>query len=685
MSAPAPVATAANPDEDETHVPGVVFLASWDLLLTPEGADAVGKVLHHVKTASVNYTGATVNGVVLRRAVRQAMNDSQVAGISQSMMFYPGLISSQSDIILSFGSAMNYDHGHALISGGSEGPERGHVVRIDNDRMYLTMNFPDVGVRINDTDSSNWSENVKSVIAYEGTLAAGDAVTFLGKYTALSGKTYAHLVVWETFKADQTQMDMRPGRDVKWWCDNGPSPLRAWANQARVWRAQSSGGTTVAPAFQKTLEDGKTLRLDMLSRPSQWPYCWWDAHGYPATGEIKNRRCPLISFTGDPPDGLWALVSMHSDDPAEKKLPNPLRPVQNWNPHYDEQEYGEADGDSRSLDVGVAVGAWKQIGTLELNKPQTIDGVRYRITQPEQFSPDTFGLDFVRDGVVENDDLVVPTAADGRAAWTQVIEPTIVFHHVTEETRARTYRYNFHEVTLAEVKTWRLMQRKRQWVTFANIATMPKTTPLASVTTADADAADRIFEERKRQAGSMELAAQRKEWVAIPPDRTTARGAIRKLVDAIRAGDESAAADLMFTAKPMGASCMAGLVYYYIVQEQARQALTEAIGRDMPESEFSIDFRDDLESNLFNGDWAITQSGGQLKQVNRLPMEKGPDGTYRLNVDAMQGLALSAERLNSLIVMEQQVRDTLRAKRHVTLAELPAIVASATARATTQK
>ncbi|HEY1923541.1 MAG TPA: hypothetical protein VGG44_12385, partial [Tepidisphaeraceae bacterium] len=177
----------------------------------------------------------------------------------------------------------------------------------------------------------------------------------------------------------------------------------------------------------------------------------------------------LLPFRGDPPGGLWALFLLSGNAEEEKRM-NPTSP-ETSNGKY-EQYFCERIDAPDPLELGVAVGPWKQLAEMRLDQPQTINGVTYTLDNPSAFADTQFLVRFLRTGVMDNDDLVIPTAADGRVAYTYAA-PNLVFGR-SESRKLETYP-NYDRLPLADIKSWRLMERERQWITFPRFAINPKT------------------------------------------------------------------------------------------------------------------------------------------------------------------------------------------------------------------
>ena len=475
---------AADVDEKESTVPGEIQCVRWDVLLDAVELANLRKIAAPLKTSSTIYNAYAVSGVELRRAVRNAIDAGTFESASTSMGFADRSLMDNNQTYR-FSAGLNFytdtnTRNAIMITGGSN-QDSDTMTRIAGNRAHLNISHPDFHVSIAQlARNTRWIDQPGQSIAYEGDLSPGQAVVFIGQLPTVAGRDFVHVIVCETFQADQEQMPVIDRqRSAQWWCENGPASLRAWANVSRVWSAKATHpyGEVAAP-FEFTLEDGKIVRLAALCRPAVWPFCWWDAEGNPA-----NENSGMLLLNGEPPEGTWAYVTVASTDPRENRrlggqLDAPATDPQgppSFSPLTD--TFCQQIHDESAIDFGIAVGPWKQIGTLEMDIPQTIDGVTYTIRKPLAFGDKQFLIHFVQQGVVENQDELVAVDGSGKWASFSLLETAILQgHHANRQRLDR--QPNFDGIALTDVKEWRLMQQWRQWKTFAcNFATNPKTPP----------------------------------------------------------------------------------------------------------------------------------------------------------------------------------------------------------------
>ncbi len=487
----------ADPDADESRVPGQIQVARWDMLLDASELPALRKNAMPLQSASNIYDAYRIKGTDLRAAIRKAINAGTLIRGSNEMEIASAW--NPDHVSLNFFTPVYFQHMDdpstpIMILGGSN-LQNDLFQRTSDNHLHLKLDHPDFQVKIAElTRNTRWIEQPGQAIAYEGDLSPGEAAVFLGQLPPVNGRNFVHVVAWETFQADAKEMELAPEeRDARWWCVNGPSQLRRWADAARAWTAQAPEHSTVPAMAERKLEDGKVLRLEALCRPAKWPNCWWDAQGNPVRSQNK-----MVPFMGDPPEGLFAYVTVSGDAPDEKHRQNPSANYHESGP-YEERDCQVVDDSFGSVELGVAVGPWKELATLELNNPQTIDGVNYLIRKPVAFGGDQFLIHFSRTGVFENDDLLLPTAADGKVAETRA-ERTIVFER-HPEVQAQKTQPNYDKLPLSKVTSYRLMQRKRAWVTFEHVAMEPTLAPQTSVTSGKAKEVEQAAAGRARCRG----------------------------------------------------------------------------------------------------------------------------------------------------------------------------------------
>jgi RNA polymerase sigma factor (sigma-70 family) len=619
------------PVVQKEQTPGLAQLVRWDVILNDAGADQLRALATPVPTASKVYQAFTGLGADFRALVRE--NPENLLGTSNRIHFadeWPPPGDKLQLFQLGFYAELKPDERVNLL-GTIDGPadQIERLAAAPADRLRLTIAHPQMSLTLDELTTRGWTHAspVAASLQFSGELAAGHALAFLGTFRAASGTPYHHLVVWEAFTAQREQMTVIARQsDVTWWCGHGLEPLQKWANAARAWTATADHErSAVPPGFEKALEDGKTLRLVALCRPSQWPFCWWDARGNPVEG--MNSMLPL---DGDPPEGLFALVEVEGKpDEYQLALPTSKGFVPPPVAKYISWESIEVQ-DERKLEVGVVVGPWKELKRLQQDEPFSSGGVDYLITLGNAFGDTDFLVHFQQNGILDNQDQLVPVTSDGRAAESDSVSEIVYGAH--DFTQSRETQPNFHGLPFKDITAYRLMQRRRQWVTLEDFATKPNLEPPTDVTPAAAAEAERLRDQRLVDKKLRELQAKRQAWANIVPERTTEMGTLRIFIDALKKGDAATARSLLTTTTPQAAPILDPLVQMLIANETARALAVRHFG-EIPvlEKLQHGGWLSDTESELLTADnWTRTPDG--TLESHGLQLRKTPAG-YVLNLD----------------------------------------------------
>jgi hypothetical protein len=200
-------------------------------------------------------------------------------------------------------------------------------------------------------------------------------------------------------------------------------------------------------------------------------------------------------LNGDPPPGVWAkvvIVNHGTTMPAQDA-------------RYTNETEGQFEEGAGELRVGVLVGPWTEVGQLQLNVPVTIAGITYLLQKPVGIGPKYFLAHFHRTGKPENEQRLIAVGdKDSEMVWPP---HQILF----KPSSLPEDQPNFSGVELKDVKCFRLLERKRQWVTFTDFASLPKETPPTETTTAEVETAE-------NQWAAEQLRAERAKQAAIPSD-----------------------------------------------------------------------------------------------------------------------------------------------------------------------
>jgi RNA polymerase sigma factor (sigma-70 family) len=504
VAPPAPAQPAQPPAAGiaEASVPGTMQLAFWRVFVDDRTAAQLRQITQPVQTTSVFYQAYRGSGAEIRKLFADSIGTGGLLQASNNLFFAidgaevmgvkPGELAIE----------LGRDH---MIGMPDNGPAMKFSLRSDDaQEQYLIANPDRLHVTINDANfkvnflelaggrlSTLREQPPKIDIQFQGDLPAGDALVMTARYVLDSGRAYNHVIVWETFHAAEKEKHfIRYESSTQWWCIYGPDKLRHWADAARVWSADAdpkSAWFHYSPyAVQRKFSDGKSIYLFMLSHQSNWPGCWWTPNGKPA------RAMRVSQWDGDPPHGLlFALVVPGGDNQWERQHhdPNsankPKAPDDNFYPSFD----SEPDGTTQ-LKVGEPVGPWEDAAHLMLNRPISVDGVKFEARAVRRWYPQVI-VDFNEEGVLDNEYVLVATDRAGSERY----DPNQPFldsekYANEESSEQKEPRYKFSPLKVSDLAYFKLMRRKREFVTFDGFATQPAVAPREDVTSDDADAAE---------------------------------------------------------------------------------------------------------------------------------------------------------------------------------------------------
>jgi hypothetical protein len=469
-------------DQIESQVPGQIQIVRWDMLLNQAGADALKKVAQPVDSASKTFQAMTCNGFELRQAMADAMANNGVERVSRDMRYAsnsPGTGGWLPPIYLD-----NYSpdpiarHNLQVWCYARQGEDV--FTQETGDKIKIKLDEPDVNIRIAEQSRNRTIGGGSISVKYEGDLIAGDAVVMLAPFTTPSKANYFEMVVWETFKADDRAMQlMQAQRDSGWWCQNGPATVRRWAAGVEIWESHADHEAEDVPAaFSQTLEDGKEVRLLGLCRPSEAPFCWWDADGKP----IRNVSNISINYTGGPPAGLWAQVEIKGKGPQFRIENGPAtQPMHPANPGdlpesktFQQYACTQLPDGADKLEAGVGVGPWREIAQMNFNDEKQADGITYKLGTGSLEGKSTFIFAFNHDDDANNLTALSPVGIDGKETNYSGEEPFLVLSRKDINPFQNIYT-DVQGMAMGDVQYFRLCLCKRQWVSFSGFATKPDT------------------------------------------------------------------------------------------------------------------------------------------------------------------------------------------------------------------
>ena len=629
-AAPPAAATAAPEAQLEAQAPGVVQLAQWDVLLNDDGTQAIRDLCKPLQTVSRLYDAMFGNGAALRAAVANmiAQNNGQIENASLTMEVAAEPIPNRLEFAL---QEVQYDDKNPAVGQpqasleGSVWPS-GSVRRIADDRLHLSLLWA-VWFRVSGVGLQARGESSHGELVYNGDLTAGDALAFIGPIADPSGQAHHHLIVFEAFKAGSV---VRQSNSA-WWCLNGPAKTRQWADAARVWSARAASPPASLPAaFVKPLEDQTVVRLVALSRPNQWPLCWWDPQGNAVSGLNAAEVPPLA---GDSSADLLACVQITPG-------PQTLR----------ELGFGDATaaaaaalaynvfvpispGDTE-LTVGVPSGPWTELDRLPpgQKKHQLVRDqckIEWHIYEAQ---PKRLAVNLSTRGKISDQ---LGWASAESPGWSTDSVPGVVF--------SRSLPGGYGWGGWSSLDQLRLMRRARQWATFAGFAVNPNVTLLAQVSPEDLAALPQRDQKSNPSSTVASLQEKRKIWSAIRPDPTTPMGALRSFLNAVESGDEAAACRLssatLMTNAPT-TEVLRPFVHRLVLAQLVRKKAVARFGPDAfdtrrGDSALLLDLEAELLGQSWqqqpDGSWSASTANFRLQKI---VLCKSLDGRWMIDLSS---------------------------------------------------
>ncbi len=364
VSATTPVSVPASAPAlaDESAIAGKPMIASFDVLLDTDVADALRAAATEVPSASKGYTVYRITNSNFSGILRPALDAGQILPgdyVNYDSGQDPGT------------STMSYVHFNtqfqgrlqgAFISGLSEsGDPQFLSLKWLGDAVDITANA--LTFKINTQDAaSNWKQFAGEVSLHT-MLSPGESLCFLRDAGGPAGQPLSHLLVWQSFKALPDQADrIRSIRTAATLIAAGPAGARGIADRYLQWSHDAKSADSLVPAkFSHTFPNGASVRLLAIGHPRDVPFCWWSADGTPVSGDWTGLD---IS-----PEVSRAFVLQWSA-PLTAQPPA----YSNWytNGAAATRYYLAAHGDfahplpdnASSIDIGISAGPWKEIGTM---------------------------------------------------------------------------------------------------------------------------------------------------------------------------------------------------------------------------------------------------------------------------------------------------------------------------------
>jgi hypothetical protein len=478
-------------------------------------------------------------------------------------------------------------------------------------------------------------------------------------------------VVWEAFAATPREAEaMSTPRDAGWWCRHGPQTLHEWAEQASEWSGSVGGRPLGAPSIERKLDDGESLWLVALTRPAQWPFCWWDPSGNPA-GASANA----FPLDGDPPAKLMVQVVV-ANSPRNLGQLDP----QDWNSIINCYPVPE---NAKNFEVGVPIGPWEKVADLKDGQTSTADGIQDQIL----FDPESRHHYLQIAGVLNDAFRAVPINADGsqqsfgasrELKWDKESQP-----------RTEKIFLPFDQ----EPASFLVQRRHRQFVTFSGFATQPGTAPPPCPTPEQAAGAIAAVRTEALQQYLKQFPQQRigraMQWFIPEPKEYFDANSL--FLHAAVLGDEKTVRRLIAASDPQLTARLDVLAHMICQGQNLRRSVTQRFGESVAHQLLDQPgLFEDIIAELMScgwsgvmGDMSADQQTVQMDyqawddRLEPLLWHKASDGLFYLNVDGLAEWPDIADRLDRRRAQVDRVEQMMNQQPLISIAQLKSEIGSA--------
>jgi len=485
-----------------------------------------------------------------------------------------------------------------------------------DDSVHIHLDYPEFTTTIQEL-TDQWRINwiTGESIQYDGNLPPGEAIAFLARIQSPSAVPHYELIVWEAFNAQTREIDsVGPEYGVAWWIQNGPTKLRRIGDAAWIWTSQTTSdpGQFGADLEQK-LEDGKVAKLIGTCRMNQWPFCWWDSQGNPVGGFLNG-----LAVCGGSNDDPWVAVEVEGPT-AEENLLMPLPPSGPARQGgYAAEDCAQIHEHGPHFEAGFLVGPWIELGQLKFDQTIRINQVTYGVKRIDRSPPNHFGVSFTRSGVRENEEILVAVGAHGTQIEPNNPPPSPILFANDPRLQNNRKPVESFEMAAQDVKYFRIMQRKRQWVTFRDFVLHPSTEPQLDVTETDIAAAQKSLWLRQRQKQLDLLRPNQAIGDAIVADQSTPNGVVKMAVRAVQEGNEAALHALMLPNAPRDAAYQNLRIHLLLVAQANWRKTVARLGQEAYDEQI--------------GAWEICQDIEPLVVARIDKLNQAPDGTWQVPI-----------------------------------------------------
>lgn len=326
--APLPAQPARSVEPPEVAAsPGMVNTANYCVLVDPEVAAELAALGAPQMGDNQNFTVYRMAAVDFHAAIRRMRGSRLIVPASESVSTLTKMISYAwpPEIYVSERQAAEAKLPIYRLVGNWD--SRSVWKSVADHPSQIQLNYhADLNASISYDEKNEETTPLKGTVSFNQKLTAGDMMVAIGAPVDMAGRKVIVLNVLEAFGISRAQSDLLDGlHDIeRWrWVDYGPSFARWGAQRALQWEAlaerRRKEGDPAAPAWERQVDVGTTVRLIAINRYEEGELCWWDGDGNPVAG-IEPLYIPprLVKGMCVQVEACYTPESW----PAMKELPN---------------------------------------------------------------------------------------------------------------------------------------------------------------------------------------------------------------------------------------------------------------------------------------------------------------------------------------------------------------------------
>jgi RNA polymerase sigma factor (sigma-70 family) len=299
-----------------------------------------------------------------------------------------------------------------------------------------------------------------AVIDFNGRLAGGEAVVFVGAEANVAGAKVRPMLV---FQAEQCAADAAPflrsltsGDE---WLAGGANRMLQLASGAVARNWEAAKLPPAAKNWSHTFTGGMTARLLAVGQPGKHPHLWWDGNGRAVAGEP-----------------FWYTAAMGNGAKEYAAVVEFVAPKTSKEGVSSSRGFVSVDlstGKPR-LTCGTGVGAWKTLGTVADRKPLQADGATFTLQKlvdlfPNSRNPQTT-IEVKHTAGADVDVLIEVTDAAGKRVQRQNGEWSPL---VRQSNQTIDIASGIFPLAAKDVRSVIVSTRPREWTTFEGFALEP--------------------------------------------------------------------------------------------------------------------------------------------------------------------------------------------------------------------